>query len=219
MTISSFPFTTQLPGEYNKYNCLAAIAVCKQIGIKDEDIRKGLKSFTGVKGRFEKIANKRGIDIIIDFAHTPNALKQVLSTVKPMVKGRLIHVFGAAGLRDVSKRSFMGTESAKFADLIVLTEEDCRTEDVNQIIDQIALGCINQGAKELQVRQIGQKFESPVFFRIPGRLQAINFAINKLAKKGDTVILTGKAHEKSLCRGKVEYPWSEHEAVKQAISY
>lgn len=220
VTPEKFPFTTSLPGEYNRYNCLAAIAVCKELGISDEKIRKGLETFVGVKGRFEQIANNAGLKIIIDFAHTPNAIKQVLLTIKPGLKGKLIHVFGSAGLRDQTKRPMMGENSARFADMLVLTEEDYRIENVNEIIDAIAQGAFKAGAIELDKRDYKKAWSSkkPVVFRVPDRQEAVTFAIAKLAKKGDTIILTGKAHEKSLCRGTVEYQWSEHEAVKKALS-
>lgn len=220
LTPDSFPFETSLPGEYNRYNCLAAISVAKQLGIADEMIRKAVKSFKGVKGRFEIIETGKGFDVIIDFAHTPNAIEKVLSTIKPRAEDRLIHVFGSAGLRDRTKRPIMGEMSAKYADLIVLTEEDYRTEDVHVIIDEIAQGCLKQGAQELNPEEfkITAEVKSPVFFRVPDRKSAVMFAIQKLARSGDTVILTGKAHEKSLCRGKIEFPWNEHEAVKKALS-
>ena len=219
LTPKKFPFTSPLPGEYNRYNSLAAIAVTRQLGIADSDIRKALKSFTGIKGRFELIPNSSGLQIIIDFAHTPNAFAKVLPTVRKLTKGKIIHVFGSAGLRDFSKRPLMGVESARCADFIVLTEEDYRTEDVNQIIDEIVSGCKKQGAKEYLPKDylLAFKQKNPVYFRIPDRQEAISFALTKLAHKNDTVILTGKAHEKSLCRGTVEYPWSEHEAVATAL--
>src|SRR3989338_7731772 len=114
----------------------------------------------------------------------------------------------------------MGEMSAKYADLIVLTEEDYRTEDVYVIIDEIAQGCLKQGAHELipEEYKITAEIKSPVFFRVPDRNTAVKFTIQKLARGGDTVILTGKAHEKSLCRGKIEFPWNEYEAVKKALS-
>ena len=119
-----------------------------------------------------------------------------------MVKkgARLIHVFGSAGLRDTTKRPLMGEVSSKYSDDIILTEEDYRTEDVNIICQQIASG-----------------IKSKPFEIIFNREQAIKRAI-KIAKKGDVIILTGKSHEKSLCRGKVEYPWSEHKAVKISLN-
>lgn len=219
VTSKNFPFTSPLPGEYNRYNCLAAVASCKALGIADLMIKTALKTFLGVKGRFEYFPVHKNFDVIIDFAHTPNAIEKVLSTVRSEVKGKLIHVFGSAGLRDFSKRSIMGEMSAKYTDLIVLTEEDYRTENVDEIIQQIALGCADAGAVEYKSDQFDKalKVENGVFFRIPDRKKAIEFAIQKLAHRGDMVVLTGKAHELSLCRGTVEYPWSEHEAVKAAL--
>jgi len=215
----NFPFTSPLPGEYNRYNCLASIAVAKELGLGDRDIRNALKTFTAIRGRFEKFPTSTDFDVVIDFAHTPNAIEKVLSTIKPTVKGKLIHVFGSAGLRDRLKRPVMGEKSAVYADLIVLTEEDYRTEDVNKIIDQIAQGAHNKGAVEMRTQEFEKALKSkkPVIFRIPNRQEAIDFTIQKLARKGDTAILTGKAHEESLCRGKVEFSWSEHEAVEKAL--
>lgn len=214
-----FSFTSPLPGEYNVYNCLAAIAACQAMGVEDSDIKKALTTFTGVKGRFEYFPTGKNFDVIIDFAHTPNAIEKVLSTVKPVVKGKLIHVFGSAAHRDHTKRPIMGANSVKYANFIILTEEDYRTEDVNQIIDEIARGSIKQGAVELQLKDFEKAFVSknPIFFRIPDRQKAIEFAIGKLARKDDLLVFTGKAHEKSLCRGTVEYPWSEYEAIEKAL--
>lgn len=219
ITEKNFPFTTKLPGAYNRYNCLAAIAVCKQLGIADNEIRLAIKSFTGVKGRYEKIANDQNLNIIIDFAHTPHAFEEVLRQVKSETIRKVIHVFGSAALRDHSKRPLMGKNSARFADIIVLTEEDYRTENVNEIIDDIARGCEAEGAKVYSVDSYKEalKSKTPVFFRIPDRKMAIDFAIQKLAQPQDTVIITGKAHEKSLCRGTTEFPWSEHDAVQEAL--
>lgn len=219
ITPQKFSFTSPLPGEYNRYNCLAAIAIVIQLSISEETIKKALKTFVSVKGRFEKIPNKFGFEIIIDFAHTPNAIKQILSTIKPTVKGKLIHLFGSAGLRDFTKRPLMGEISSAYSNLLILTEEDYRTERLEQIITEIGSGARKAGAKEYSEVQFkaARQSESPVFFKIPDREAAITFAITKLAQKGDTVILTGKAHEKSLARKGVEYPWSEHQAVENAL--
>ncbi|TSC53992.1 MAG: Uncharacterized protein LiPW16_211 [Microgenomates group bacterium LiPW_16] len=224
ITPANFSFQTPLPGEYNQYNALAAIATAKTLGISDLKIRQAVADFSGVLGRFEFVETEKEFAVVVDFAHTPNALENVLSTIsrgvprvlnagtglvagkgpprlKPQVSRRLIHVFGCAGLRDKLKRPKMGEISAKYAQVIVLTEEDYRTEDVNEIIEEIAQG--------IPVKK--------KIFKIPDRQEAINFAI-KIAKKRDLVILTGKGHEKSLCRGKIEYPWDEREAVKIALS-
>jgi UDP-N-acetylmuramoyl-L-alanyl-D-glutamate--2,6-diaminopimelate ligase len=188
-----------LPGEYNKYNALAAFTVCHSLSIPKDIICKALESFQGVTGRFEKIITNKGITVIIDFAHTPNGLKQVLSTVRKETKGRIIHLFGCAGLRDYTKRPIMGKISSQLADITVLTEEDYRTENFDTIIMQI---------------KKGMKRKQNVFV-YKFRQDAINYATS-IAHPDDVVLLTGKGHEKSLCRGKTEYPWDEHKAVEKA---
>lgn len=251
--------STKLLGEHNVYNSLAAIGCGKILGISDETIKKALASFKLPEGRMEFIDKGQSFSIIIDFAHTPNALEKVLTTIRnfyplsipakggsqPEAGAPLEHtpcgnhqqsviiVFGCAGLRDKQKRPIMGEIAAKFADLIILTAEDPRTEDVNDIIDQIAKGCRQAGAKESEVgsgkcrrrsialateREMGKNRKKKTrFFRIPDRRVAINFAIQKLAKKGDTVLITGKGHEKSMCFGKTEHPWNDKEAVLKAL--
>ena len=194
-----FPFKTKLLGEFNRQNCLAAIAAAKALRIDEEIIRKSIANFRGVLGRLETIATKP-FRVIVDFAHTPNAIEQVLQTVRKLTKKRLIHVFGSAALRDHTKRPLMGAASARWADVIILTEEDYRTENVNEIIDQIVHG-IPKGHE---------------VHKIPDRKKAIEFALST-AKTDDLVIITGKGHEKSLARGKKEYPWSDQETVKNAL--
>lgn len=193
------PFKTHLPGEFNRYNTLAALAVAEALGIDKKIASDAMKSFMGVTGRMEVITEKP-FRVIVDFAHTPNALEQALSTVRKMTKKRIIHVFGSAGLRDHSKRPLMGEASARYSDMIILTEEDYRTENIDVINDEIAAG-IDEG-KEVH--------------RIPVRKDALVFALSK-AKPGDIVIITGKGHEKSLCRGSTEYPWSDQTEVKKIL--
>ncbi|MBI4137499.1 UDP-N-acetylmuramoyl-L-alanyl-D-glutamate--2,6-diaminopimelate ligase [Candidatus Roizmanbacteria bacterium] len=199
-TLKTCKFSTSLPGDYNKSNILAAYSAAKQLGISDSDIRKAVAGFSGIKGRYETQKTPYGFDVIIDFAHTSNGLTRVLSTVRKKTKGRLIHVFGCAGLRDVKKRPIMGEISGRIADISIITEEDYRTEDFDTIVAQI-----RSGMKRKQHVHV-YKF----------RRDAINFATS-IARRGDVVVLTGKGHEKSLCRGTTEYPWSEHEAVKKAL--
>lgn len=195
----SFPFTTQLPGEFNRYNCLAALSVSEALGLDRKMARRAIAEFSGVVGRMETVAQK-SFRVIVDFAHTPNAVEKALSTVRAMTKKRLIHVFGSAGLRDRTKRPLMGEASANYADIIVLTEEDYRTENVDSIIDQIASGIP----------------ESKEVYRYPNRRDALRFALS-LARRGDIVIATGKGHEKSLCRGTVETPWSDQAEISKAM--
>ena len=207
ITPAKFLFTTPLPGEYNQKNCLAAMAAAQVLGISDEKIRQTLADFKGVFGRFEFIETNRDFRVVVDFAHTPNAMENLLSTIKPLVKGRLIHVFGSAGLRDASKRPMMGETAARYDDVMILTEEDYRTEDPKKIMTDIEFG-----AKKV----LGSEKQALVIRKIVNRQEAIREAI-KMAKPEDLIILTGKGHEKSLCRGQTEEPWSEHEAVAEAL--
>ncbi|MDO8610377.1 MAG: Mur ligase family protein [bacterium] len=189
---------------YNKYNYLSAYSVTTLLNIPEKIIVKAMDTFKLPAGRLETVYKKDFI-VIIDFAHTPNAFKEVLPLIRKEYlknKGKLIHVFGAASQRDSTKRPFMGKYSDQFSDLTILTEEDCRQEDPNKICNEIAQGISHKDKYQI----------------ITDRQDAINKAI-LLAQKGDVVVLTGKSHEKSLCRGKKEYPWSEHEAVKKALSY
>lgn len=205
-TLRTFQFKTSLPGEYNQYNCLAAIAATASLGISLKKIRQAVAGFKGIKGRMEKIEEGQDFQVIVDFAHTPNGLENALKTLKEKKPHRLIVVFGCAGLRDARKRPKMGKIATRLANISVLTAEDPRTEDVNKIIDQIAQGCQKAGGVEKRT-----------FFRLPDRSQAIRFAIQKLAKKGDIVVVCGKGHEQSMCFGATEKPWSDQEEARKAL--
>ncbi len=206
-TPKTFKFKTKLPGEYNQYNCLAAIAAASALGLAEEKIKQGIQSFKGIEGRMEAIDEGQDFQVYVDFAHTPNALEQVLKTLKAQLSPdkKLIAVFGCAGLRDKKKRPKMGAIAAKIAGMVVLTAEDPRTEDVNQIISQMAQGCLKSGG-----------IEGKTFYKIPDRQEAIRFAIEK-ADKNDIVVICGKGHEKSMCFGQTEYPWSDQREVKRAL--
>ena len=196
----NFPFKSKIDGNFNRYNILASIAACKAIGIEDKKIKEAVENFELPLARMDMVY-ENGFDVMIDFAHTPNALSEILKAVKPKVKGRLIHVFGSAGERDRFKRPEMGKISSEFADIIFLTSEDPRSESPEKIMDDIEKGI---------------KSKKKVVFRYVDRLEAINKAV-KMAKKGDFILLTGKGHEKSMNMGKGEEPWSEYEAVEKAL--
>ncbi|EKD64738.1 MAG: hypothetical protein ACD_50C00311G0004 [uncultured bacterium] len=200
-----FPFESNLIGEFNKYNALAAIAVCRESGVDDKVIRKALISYKPPVGR-EEIVHKVDFTVMVDFAHTPNAFDQLLSSIKPSIKGRLIHVFGSAGLRDNTKRPLMGKVSSRYADFIVLTAEDPRSESVEKIMNGIESGIMNH---EFRIKK-------GTLLKISDRKEAINAAI-KMARKGDFVLISGKAHEKSMNYGKGEVPWDEFVVVKEAL--
>lgn len=203
--LRKMPLSISLPGEYNLYNSLAAAATSSLLGIEKELIQKSIKNFKALKGRMEKISEGQSFQVFVDFAHTPNALENVLKVLRKKTSGRLIAVFGCAGLRDRQKRPLMGEIACHFADLVVLTAEDPRTEDLTSITAQIALGCQKAGG-----------VEEKNYFIVPDREEAIQFAISK-ARKGDTVVLLGKGHEQSMCFGHQELPWSDQETVRKIL--
>ena len=205
----NFPLKLKIPGEYNLSNALCAAALATQVGISKKIITKALNNFQGVKGRMEEVDMGQDYQVKVDFAHTPNGLKQALKTLKSRIKGqgsRVIAVFGAAGERDKLKRPKMGKIAAIYADICVLTAEDPRSEKVEDICWQIAQGLVKSGKKE-----------GSDFYKIYDRQKAIEFAV-ELAKSGDIVVCFGKSHEKSMCFGKKEYPWDEFKVVEQAIA-
>jgi UDP-N-acetylmuramoyl-L-alanyl-D-glutamate--2,6-diaminopimelate ligase len=187
-------------GEFNKYNILAAVSVCKSLGINDEKINKALKTFIMPIGRLDFVYEK-DFKVMIDFAHTANAFQRLLSSVRPFVDGKIIHVFGSAGERDKLKRPLLGEISSDYSDIMILTSEDPRSEDANKIIEEIKSGIRNEKAE---------------VFNIPNRREAIAAGI-QMAGKNDLVIITGKAQEKSMNYGKGEEPWDEYEAVSEAL--
>jgi UDP-N-acetylmuramoyl-L-alanyl-D-glutamate--2,6-diaminopimelate ligase len=201
----SFPVQVCLPGRYNVANALAAISVAVGLGLPVEAMRHGLASVKHVVGRTDRIDEGQNFTAIVDFAHTPNALERVLTLARTMTTGRVIVVFGCAGLRDRGKRALMGEVAGRLADFTVITAEDPRTESLSQIMAEIAGG----------LQQAGRR-EGEGYVPIADRAVAIIFAVN-LAGAGDLVIVTGKGHEQSMCFGTKEYPWSDHEALRAAL--
>ncbi len=200
-----FPIDTDLVGRFNVYNCLAATAVALSQEIPLRYVQEGITAVSQVMGRMEKIDLGQPFQVVIDFAHTPNSLQSALEAARGMSEGRISVVFGCAGLRDRAKRPVMGEIAGRLADKIVITAEDPRTEKLGQIMVEIAEGCERAGRKE--------EIE---YWRISDRGEAIQFAIN-MAEDGDLVLITGKGHEKSMCFGTTEYPWSDHDAVREAL--
>lgn len=204
-TPKNFNFKTSLPGEYNQYNCLAAIATAKALGIKEEIIKRAVASFSGLAGRLEKIDEGQDFSVFVDFAHTPAAFEGVLKTVRSKTKGEIIHVFGCTGNRDKTKRPLMGEISARLSDKIILTHEDTYHEDLKKIISEIEVGV-----------KKGGKIFGQTYWKIFDRGRAIKLAIN-MAKSRDTVLITGVGHQKTLNLGGHEIPWSDQEISREAI--
>ncbi len=188
-----------LVGRYNAANILAALSVAHALGVAPEAMRAGVAAMRGVPGRMQRIDCGQPFTVIVDFAHTPNALENALSTVRALTQGQLSVVFGCAGLRDRGKRPLMGAVAGRLADRTVITAEDPRTEPLDEIMEQVAAGCRASG-----------RVESEGFWRIGDRREAIAFALQQAAP-GDLVIITGKGPEPTMCLGTTEYPWSDEE--------
>ncbi len=189
--------------QYNHSNARLVYAMSQQLGIDDDAFVQGIKNFVGVTGRMQTVANRHNIEVIVDFAHTPNALDEALSYLRARKKsGRIIAVFGCAGLRDWKKRPSMGRIGAQLADLAIFTAEDPRTENVWAILRQMKQNLDIYHHKVLSIAD---------------RREAIFYAIQHLAKSGDTVAIFGKGHEQSMCYGTTEYPWSDQRTALEAL--
>lgn len=205
---------TNLPilGEYNVSNFLAASGVVRFLdGVSLSDIASSIASFETIKGRMEVI-QKDPFVVIVDYAHTPNSLESVLTSAKQLTKGRIIHIFGCAGHRDFYKRPVMGEISNRLADITILTAEDPRLESLREINDQIEEGWRKGGRSESELIRFDDDTRD-----VKVRRESIRRGI-KLAQEGDLVIVTGKAHETSLCFGQIEYPWNDIDEVKQLLN-
>lgn len=203
-----------LLGDFNRANATAAVIVAKEMGIDQKNIQKALLHFTLPPGRQQILYDKEFL-IMNDFAHTPNAISAILPELKRKTNGRLIHVFGSAGLRDFTKRPKMGKESSSVADIIILTSEDPRIESIEDINKAILKG-IPSRFKHVEPNYLPKKHDTHLVFQIADRKEAINKAIS-LLEKGDTLVCTGKGHEGSMNYGKGEIEWNENEVIMEAL--
>ncbi len=197
--------SSELSGKFNIHNMLAAAAAGIAVGLSPVVIKDGLQSVQSISGRMEGINMGQSFHVVVDFAHTPNALDRLIESARQMVDGRIITVFGSAGKRDVQKRRLMAEISARKADLTILTAEDPRTESLDEILDMMAEGCKSHGGQE-----------GKTFWRFPDRGLAIYEAL-MMAEENDIVLICGKGHEQSMCFGVVEYPWDDRQATREAL--
>lgn len=194
----------QLLGEFNVYNALLAISVGISQGLSLQAIAHALKTISPVGGRFEPVNVGQKFSVIVDYAHTPDALQKLLGLFKPLTKGKVILVFGCTGGgRDKAKRPVMGQVADSMADVIVLTDDDPYEEDRWQIIQDIAVGI--------------KREEGDGLFKIIGRTDAIYFALN-LAEEGDTVLIAGKGGEEVIVIGKDKIPYDDRVVVRHVLS-
>jgi UDP-N-acetylmuramoyl-L-alanyl-D-glutamate--2,6-diaminopimelate ligase len=205
--LSPCRLVTPLVGDYNIANILAATGAALALGIAPEAIQAGVRAMRGIPGRLERIARGQPFTAIVDFAHTPNTLAQVLATARGLTQpdGRVIVVFGCAGLRDRAKRRLMGEVVAQKADFTIITAEDPRTEDLAAIMAETAAALAESGRSEIRD-----------YAQIPDRQLAILYAVQH-AQPGDVLLVCGKGHEQSMCFGTVEHPWRDQDALAWAL--
>lgn len=197
---------SNLVGEYNVSNILAAIgATSLGLKIAPEEISRGIKALEGVPGRMERINMGQNFAAIVDFAHTPNAMKVTLQTARQLTRKRVLAVFGSAGLRDREKRKMMAIEGINLADVCIFTAEDPRTEKLEDILDEMVTAAEGAGG-----------VEGKDYLVVPDRGNAIRQAL-KMATLDDLVIVCGKGHEQSMCFETTEYPWDDRTAMRAAL--
>lgn len=206
--LDSIPLRSSLWGRFNAQNVLLAAALARTQGATAHQLRAGLGAFKGLKGRMEKLDLGQPYTAIVDFAHSPQALQSALQTIRQhmqfsSVRGRLIAVLGSAGQRDPGKRAMMGEISARLADHLIITAEDPRQERLETICDEIA-----EGFNSAQTRS--------AYVVEHDRARAMDKAA-ALASSGDVVVAFGKGHERSMCFGETEFPWSDQQALSLAI--
>lgn len=196
------PFSLSLLGEFNVYNSLAAISIGLMEGIPVPLIQKALKNLRGVPGRFELINLGQSFTVVVDYAHTPDGLENILRTSRTLTCGKIITVFGCGGDRDAGKRPLMGKISGEISDVTVVTSDNPRTEDPEQIMFQIETGLKQvKGAK---------------YFLIKDRYEAIRFAL-QLALPGDFVVIAGKGHESYQIIGNRVIPFDDRLVVREIL--
>ncbi len=201
----TYDIDCRMPGSFNVYNSLAAVGVGHVLGLSEKQVEQGIAALEGVEGRMTRVDEGQDFTVIVDYAHSPDSFEKLFKDIKPVVKGRLIVLFGSLGGGDVGKRALQGGLAGKYADVVVITEEDDRQEDGLEIMGQIA-----DGAKKA-----GKKQEKDLFL-VHDRAEAIDFAV-KQAKKDDVVLLLGKGHEKTIEHADGEHPWDEIGAARKAL--
>lgn len=194
---------TALPGEFNVYNMTAAAATTYLLGVSVTDIIEGIANLEGVPGRFERVEEGQEYDIIVDYAHTPDALEKLLGAAKEITRNRVILVFGATGDRDKIKRPIMGEIAARLADRIILTDEESYNEDPDAIRAEVMAGIED-------AKGAGKTTE------IADRREAIKKALD-VAKKGDIVLITGMGHEKFRIENGKKIPWNDADVVREIL--
>lgn len=212
-----FLFSSKLLGRFNLSNILAAVSAGIGLDLPLEAIKRGIENHATVPGRMERVENKRGITCLVDYAHTGDALENVLSTLKEIATARIITVFGCGGDRDNGKRPIMGRIAAGLSDLAVVTSDNPRTEEPLVILEQIKAGITPLGIREYSLAELSGGFGEKGFVMQENRREAIRTAL-RLAKAGDIVLLAGKGHEDYQIIGTVKQHFDDREEAAAALA-
>lgn len=196
---------THIPGKFTVYNSLAATAVGLKLGLSRKQIEDGILALVSVEGRMNRVNEGQDFEVIVDYAHTPDAFLKVFESVVPNKRARIISLFGGAGRRDESTRAERGEIGAKNSDIVIITEDDSRDEDRTLIAEEFARGAEEAG-----------KTREKDLFVILDREEAIEKAIS-LAKKDDIVLVLGKGHEKTILRAEGAVPFEDLKVVRKVL--
>jgi UDP-N-acetylmuramoyl-L-alanyl-D-glutamate--2,6-diaminopimelate ligase len=199
---------SSLIGRPNVYNILAAVSTATALGLSFDAVEKGITALSGVPGRFQIVSGKADeVTVVVDYAHTDDALRNLLETARPLAPGRLITVFGCGGDRDRTKRPLMGAVAGRLSDVIVITSDNPRTEEPRQIIEEIQRG----------IRRDTRRGSEQRILALIDRREAIAKAI-ELARPGDLVLVAGKGHEKYQVIGAEVRPFDDVAVAREALS-
>jgi UDP-N-acetylmuramoyl-L-alanyl-D-glutamate--2,6-diaminopimelate ligase len=211
-----FNLKSPLIGRYNLYNFLAAWAVGEGLGLDSTIIQEGLQALTRVPGRMEAVDNPKGVTILVDYAHKPEALRFALRSLKENQEGRILTVFGCGGDRDKGKRPMMGKVAGQLSQLTLVTSDNPRSEDPLMIIKEIEAGLKETGIPYIEQKALDQLPSSPGYTVIPDRREAIATAV-RLARPGDVVLVAGKGHETYQLVGSKVLSFDDCQEVRKAI--
>ena len=210
-------FHSPLVGRFNLENILCAAGAAFALGVDPETIGSALATFAVVPGRLEKVANRSGRQVFVDYSHTPEALENVLVSLRPIVAGRLICIFGCGGDRDNGKRPLMGKIAATLADLAIVTSDNPRTEPPERIISEILEGVRQTKAVEMAAERLGSHFEKGAYTVVPDRSNAIDTGV-RVSLAGDAILIAGKGHETYQILGRHTIDFDDRVQAQKALA-
>lgn len=217
--------TLQVPGRFNIENALCAAALCLNLNLKLGTIVAGLQNMPSVPGRLERIESRKGFTVMVDYAHTPDSLEKLYSSLRPDVRGRMIAVLGSCGDRDKTKRPIMGALAARFCDYVFVTDEEPYTEDPLAIIEEVAKGVprgrpLFQGKHQHErpvLKKGDESGENIWWWKVTDRREAISKAID-MCKMDDLVLVTGMGAQNYKVVGDAHLPWNDHTVVEELLA-